>query len=253
MLRGPASQGDGQGRMRRAREPRYILNWAVQQMPEPRRARSTRATAPPRRARGRLKDLGKHQAILDAATAIFLARGFAGASMDAVAEAAGVSKATVYAHFADKDDLFQAMIRARCEAYNRPQRFEAYARLAPREALVEMGRNFLALLCDPEVLRLYRVISAEAEARPKVAELFYAAGPERAIELFTDYFRRAIARGHFARSDPAAIADDFLALLKGRLHFRATLSLRPRTRPAEIDVHVERVVEVLLRAYAPRR
>jgi TetR/AcrR family transcriptional repressor of mexJK operon len=221
-------------------------------MPEPRRARSTRATAPPLRARGRLKDLGKHRAILDAATAIFLARGFAGASMDAVAEAAGVSKVTVYAHFANKDYLFQAMIRARCEAYNRPQRFEAYARLAPREALVEMGRNFLALLLDPEVLSLYRVISAEAAARPKVSQLFYAAGPERATELFTDYFRRAIARGHFARGDPAAIADDFLALLKGRLHFRATLSLRPRARPAEIDAHIEHVVGVLLRAYAPR-
>jgi TetR/AcrR family transcriptional repressor of mexJK operon len=97
------------------------------------------------------------------------------------------------------------------------------------------------------------VISAEAEARPKVAQLFYAAGPERATELFTDYFRRAIARGQFARSDPAAIADDFLALLKGRLHFRATLSLRRRARPAEIAAHVEHVVGVLLRAYAPRR
>jgi TetR/AcrR family transcriptional repressor of mexJK operon len=221
-------------------------------MPQPRRARSSPPSAAPRRGRGRPKDLGKRQAILDAATAIFLARGFAGASMDAVAEAAGVSKITVYAHFADKENLFSAMIRARCEAYNRPERFEAYADLAPREALVEMGRNFLALLLDPEVLRLYRVISAEATSRPKVAQLFYAAGPERAIELFTDYFRRAIARGHFARSDPAVIADDFLALLKGRLHFRATLNLRPRARPAEVEAHVEHVVDVLLRAYARR-
>jgi TetR/AcrR family transcriptional repressor of mexJK operon len=222
-------------------------------MPVSRTSRATPSAAAPRRGRGRPKDLGKRQAILDAATAIFLARGFAGASMDAVAEAAGVSKVTVYAHFADKDDLFSAMIRARCEAYNRPERFEVYADLAPREALVEMGRNFLALLLDPEVLGLYRVISAEAGSRPKVAELFYAAGPERAIELFTDYFRRAIARGHFARSDPAEIADDFLALLKGRLHFRATLNLGPRPRRAQIDAHVEHAVDVTLRAHGHER
>lgn len=222
-------------------------------MPTSRRARSTQTAAAPRCTRGRPKDLGKRQAILDAATEIFLARGFAGASMDAVAEAAGVSKVTVYAHFADKDDLFSAMIRARCEAYNRPERFAVYGDLAPRAALVEMGRSFLALLLDPEVLRLYRVISAEAASRPKVAELFYAAGPERAIELFTDYFRRAIARGHFAKADPEAIADDFLALLKGKLHFRATLNLGPRPRRAQIDAHVEHAVDVTLRAHGSRR
>jgi TetR/AcrR family transcriptional repressor of mexJK operon len=200
------------------------------------------------RPRGRPKDLGKRQSILDAATRIFLARGFAGTSMEAVADAAGVSKITIYAHFSDKDTLFSAMIRARCESYNRPERFAVYADLPPREALTEMGRNFLALLLDPEVVRLYRVIQAEAGTRPKVAELFFEAGPERAIELFTDYFRRARARGHFALDDPERVADDFLSLLKGRLHLRATLNLRPRPQRMEVAAHVDRVVDLLLRA-----
>jgi TetR/AcrR family transcriptional repressor of mexJK operon len=225
----------------------------VQQMGTPRAVRRTRDHSPPRRARGRPKDLGKRQAILDAAAQLFLAHGFAGASMDAVADAAGVSKVTVYAHFADKENLFSAMVRARCEAYNRPERFAEYVDLPPRQALAEMGRNFLALLLDPEVLQLYRVISAEATRRPKVAVLFYAAGPERAIELFTDYFRRAAARGHFAVDDPEKVADDFLALLKGRLHLRATLSLPSRPRRREIDAHVARAVDVILRAWAARR
>jgi TetR/AcrR family transcriptional repressor of mexJK operon len=202
-----------------------------------------------RRPRGRPKDLGKRDAILAAATARFLEHGFAGTSMEAVAELAGVSKITVYAHFADKQNLFQSMIRDRCEAYNRPERFEGYLDLPPREALVEMGRNFLALLLDPEVLALYRVIGAEATQRPEVAELFHAAGPERARELFSDFFRRAAARGHFTREDPGRITDDFMSLLKGRLHFRAQLNLGPRPRRAEIDAHVEHVVALLLRAY----
>jgi TetR/AcrR family transcriptional repressor of mexJK operon len=172
--------------------------------------------------------------------------------MEAVAELAGVSKITVYAHFAAKENLFQAIVRARCESYNRPERFAAYADLPPREALVEMGRNFLALLLDPEVVRLYRVISAEAASRPEVAALFYEAGPERAIELFTDYFRRAAARGHFALDDPGRVADDFLSLLKGKHHFRATLNLGVPAR-AEITAHVERCVEVILRAFGRSR
>lgn len=212
--------------------------------------RPRRATTTSRR--GRPPDLGKRQAILDAATRIFLARGFAGASMDAVAEEAGVSKITVYAHFLDKETLFSTMIRARCESYNRPERFAEYVSLPPRSALTEMGRNFLALLLDPEVVQLYRVIIGEAEARPQVSELFYEAGPERAIALFTDYFRRATERGHFEIDDPAQAADDFLALLKGKLHFRATLGLRPRARRAEIEAHVARCVRIVMRAFGTR-
>lgn len=173
--------------------------------------------------------------------------------MAAVAAEAGVSKITVYSHFANKDTLFSAMIRARCEAYNRPERFEAYGDLSPRRALTEMGRNFLALLLDPEVLGLYRVISAEAVLHPKVSELFYAAGPERASALFADYFRRAAARGSFTLDDAGQVADEFLSLLKGRHHFRATLSLGPPARAGEIDEQVARAVRVILRAYGPRR
>jgi TetR/AcrR family transcriptional repressor of mexJK operon len=202
-----------------------------------------------RPARGRPRDPAKTDAILAAATKLFLERGFSGASIEGVAELAGVSKITVYARFADKEILFQSMIRARCEAYNQPERFAVYQDLPPREALVEMGRNFLALLLDPEVLRLYRLISAEATQRPEVAELFFTAGPERTQELFRDYFRRAAARGVLAIDDPDRTTDDFLSLLRGKLHFRAQLNLRPRPRRSQIDAHVERVVELVLRLY----
>ncbi len=222
-------------------------------MTAPRPTRPRRTERAPRRGRGRPKDLGKRQAILAAASRLFLAHGFAETSMDAVAAAAGVSKITVYAHFASKESLFQAIVRARCETYNRPARFAAYVDLPPRRALAEIGRNFLALLLHPEVLRLYRVIGAEAARRPKVARLFHEAGPERGLELVADYFRRAAARGHFTLDDPERAADEFLALLKGRLHFRATLNLRPRPSREQIEAHVQRSVAMILRAYTPAR
>ena len=56
----------------------------------------------------------KPQQILDAARALFLKDGFSATSMDAVAKAAGVSKATVYAHYKSKEELFAAMIGAEC-------------------------------------------------------------------------------------------------------------------------------------------
>ena len=55
----------------------------------------------------------KRQAILDAAKRVFLANGYTGASMDAIAEAAPVSKPTLYSHFHSKPELFAD--REQCE------------------------------------------------------------------------------------------------------------------------------------------
>ena len=63
---------------------------------------------------GRPKDPGKREAILAAARTMFLEQGYNGASMDAIATAAGVSKLTVYSHFGDKESLFNAAVHATC-------------------------------------------------------------------------------------------------------------------------------------------
>jgi TetR/AcrR family transcriptional regulator, mexJK operon transcriptional repressor len=199
--------------------------------------------------RGRPPDPRKHRAIARAATRLFLERGFAGTSMDAVARAAGVSKLTVYAHFGDKDALFQAIVRERCERYNRPESFERYLALPPRDALSRIGHNFLALLLDPEVLRLHRVMVGEAGRRPKMAELFFEAGPERLAALVADFLRRSAELGRLELEDPRLAADQLHALFTGMPHFRASLNVAPKQTRAETARHVERCVDLFLRAY----
>src|SRR5271157_6368560 len=56
----------------------------------------------------------KHQLVLDAAATLFMAHGYGAISMDAIARAAGVSKATLYAHFSSKDLLFATIVREAC-------------------------------------------------------------------------------------------------------------------------------------------
>src|SRR5512135_1647540 len=64
----------------------------------------------PQRLAGRIEPGGKAEAILAAAERAFLARGFGAVTMDAIAHEAGVSKATVYAHFTGKEALFGAVV-----------------------------------------------------------------------------------------------------------------------------------------------
>ena len=60
-------------------------------------------------------DSPKRQAVIEAAGELFIAQGYGAVSMDAIARAAGVSKATLYAHFASKDKLFATIINEACQ------------------------------------------------------------------------------------------------------------------------------------------
>ena len=89
---------------------------------------------------------GKAESVLAAAKRAFLAAGFGAVSMDTIAREAGVSKATVYAHFGSKEDLFGAVIERECEQY-----FSRFSvdELDPRDvraSLTVLGRRFLELV-----------------------------------------------------------------------------------------------------------
>ena len=84
---------------------------------------------------GRPKDSAKREDIVVAATRLFMEKGYELTSMEAVAGEANVSKLTIYSHFADKNQLFRAIIQYRCEKIGMPDSFLAEASLTPEEAL----------------------------------------------------------------------------------------------------------------------
>src|SRR5215217_4650027 len=119
----------------------------------------------------------KPRAILDAAGKLFLAQGFAAVSMDAVAREAGVSKATLYAHFPGKDALFAAMVAERCDRMASEASALAGHGGGTEAALRRLCRTVLGFLVAPSTIAIHRIVQAEAVRAPGLAEAFYAAGP----------------------------------------------------------------------------
>src|ERR1700752_5044903 len=97
-------------------------------------------------ARPEAPESGKAGKILDAARRVFMADGYGAASMDAIAKVAGVSKATVYAHFAGKDRLFAAIAAEQCRGHSAIPALEDVERSTPEQALRALGRNFADLV-----------------------------------------------------------------------------------------------------------
>ena len=199
---------------------------------------------------GRPKALDKRHNILCAAGDCFLQRGYLGTSMDAVAQSAGVSKQTVYSHFAGKEALFEAVIGHKVASYgfSRPDLSGAPSL---RTGLAEIGARFLQLLFDPEVIAMHRLVIAECTRDPALARMFWAQGPQRSIDAVAGFLAPYLADGGLAGGSADELASQFLFMLGGELKLQLIMNLRetPIAPQAQQD-HVRRAVDQFLRLCA---
>jgi TetR/AcrR family transcriptional regulator, mexJK operon transcriptional repressor len=191
----------------------------------------------------------KAESILAAAKRTFLAAGFGAVSMDAIAREAGVSKATVYAYFAGKEELFGAVIERECERYF--ARFSA-GELDPgdvRASLRVLGRRFLELLLSPDGIALHRIILGEVTRFPGLGEVFWRAGPERQRVQIEAFLKSAAASGTLDLADTRLAAEQFVSLVRGDVQLRHLLRLEASADQRAIGVAVEGAVATFMRAF----
>jgi TetR/AcrR family transcriptional repressor of mexJK operon len=201
---------------------------------------------------GRPKDMEKRASILEAAMALFPSRGYDGTSVEAIAQSAGVSKLTVYSHFADKEALFGAAVTECCAQMLPHRLFEPEAGSPVRDSLQGIGRAFLDLMMDERAIALHRVMISQAGQDRRLAEIFFSAGPRAALQEMESFLQAANAEGSLQVESPAQSAEHFFSMLKGVRHMRVLVGLSAPPPPAERDAHVSEIVQFFLRAYAPR-
>ena len=138
------------------------------------------------------KSREKTEAILKGAMEEFLAHGYAATSMDRVAKAAGVSKATVYSHFGDKEGLFNALIQALAK-----EKFQTMMGLQESQSLEKDPKLFLQQLAtqmlkngteDRTFQNFIRIIIGESGRFPELAKAYVNNLAKPAIEILTQYF-----------------------------------------------------------------
>jgi len=205
-----------------------------------------------RSARNEASAASKAESILAAAKRMFLESGFGAVSMDAIARAAGVSKATVYAHFAGKEELFGAVIARECERYL--SEFST-GELDPgnaRMSLAMLGRRFLELLLSPDALALHRIILGEVGRFPALGEVFWRAGPERNLGQIEAFLTAAARAGSLEITDARLAAEQFAALVRGEVQLRHLLRLEQNADGPGVATLVDAAVDTFLRAFGRR-
>src|SRR3546814_2104238 len=96
--------------------------------------------------------------VLRAARNVFLTHGFSAATTDMIQREAGVSKSTVYAHYANKEALFTAVIEADCAAFTNTVQGIKFRPGKLRETLTLLARAYLNIVLSPGGLAIFRAI-----------------------------------------------------------------------------------------------
>ena len=207
-----------------------------------------------------VRTLVKRDAITEAAIRLFLTNGYRATSMDEVAAAAGVSKVTLYKQFGDKESLFTTIVRsvtARAETITAEieRRFAAIAagdgerELGP--ALVALAGAYAAGVVAPEVVRLRRLVIAEAEHFPDLAAAYYDCAAKRALRALAVGIARLAELGLLRPAVPQRAAGQFAYVVLGPLIDRAMFLPDGRITRTEIAAQAEAGVAVFLAAYGP--
>jgi len=157
----------------------------------------------------------KAKAILEGAMREFLAHGYAATSMDRVAAAAGVSKATVYSHFKDKEGLFNALIQRL--VYERfgtifGSLLDSHsAQAEPRVVLRRLATNMLdSVTTDGQLQAFMRLIVGESGRFPELANAYVRNLVKPVIDSLTHYLA---SQPQLKLSDPEAIVRIFIGSL----------------------------------------
>jgi AcrR family transcriptional regulator len=192
-------------------------------------------------------------ALIQAATGIFLKEGYGLASIDKIATAAGVSTRTIYERFKNKADLMAAVIgRLVDRDLGVLGEGAELDRLEPSEALKLIGRITMDRLLDPESGALFRIVAAEAQRFPELTAKMRSSGKARLEGALTAYLRRQAESGALALGDAQCAAVLFLQMIVAPVQECLLFESPGAVASLDRDGHVERVVHLFLYGAAPR-
>lgn len=191
----------------------------------------------------------KFDQVLEGAREVFMRDGFEGASVDEIARAAGVSKATLYSYFPDKRLLFSEVARVECNR-QAEEALEVLGTGAPiEEVLREAATRIVRFFLSDFGQQVFRICVAESYRFPELGRRFYESGPALVRDRMSTVLTPYVKRGELEIDDMDLAANQFGELCKSDLFVRSLCGVCGEVTQADIDRVVTGAVEMFLARY----
>jgi AcrR family transcriptional regulator len=196
----------------------------------------------------------KREAILDAATKVFLAHGYEGASMDLVAKEAGAARRTLYNQFASKEILFSCAVERIWRDFPVVEiTSDSTALRDPRQGLMRLGQAVADFWAPPVAVAFIRMVISEGSRFPDLAKNFFDAGKAPAMRAVVGYLRALDSQGMLNIADPDLAARQFLGLVNEPLLWLRVVGIGEVPPKSERERVVADAVSMFLTYYRPKK
>lgn len=202
-------------------------------------------TALPKRQQNRID---RERRILAAGRKVFSETGYSGATMDAVAVEAGLSKPTLYQYFESKEALFEAMMLIErdhmLDAFHHPSSLGMVAEL------LEFSWAYADTVMRPDMLALARLIIGEVQRFPEIGHAYQASGPDRLLRGIMEYLHEQKQAGRLAFDDTELTAQDLWGLILSAPRTQALYMPDNPPSYSEVARSIHNGLRVFLKAYS---
>lgn len=191
--------------------------------------------------------------LLDAAGEVFLEQGYARTSMDAIAKATGSTRKTIYARYANKAEIFAAVVVRLLDAnISIPSLEPVVSTTDPRARLLKLAYASIDFVSEPQMARINRLFFAEGHQTPELAGLL-AALYDRQINNVQGVLEELKAEGHLPKlPDPRLAAIMFIESVSSNPRLRAVFGPATALPRKRVVLYTEMAVDVLLAGWGYR-
>lgn len=199
------------------------------------------------------EDPAKREQILDGAWNVFRKLGFDAASMNDITREAGVSKGTIYVYFANKEDLFAALIDRHRTRFAEAMRDVLAGEQEVEEGLKKFGFTFSRQMTCSEVIPAMRSVIGVIDRMPSLAKRFFASSPVNIKSVLQDFIEHHVKLGNLQVDDVELAARQYIELSSGPF-FKLRLfgEINGDVPQQELDRVVNSAVRVFMSAYGTK-
>ncbi|OUS19972.1 TetR/AcrR family transcriptional regulator [Litorivita pollutaquae] len=191
----------------------------------------------------------KFDQVVEGARQVFMSDGFDGASVDDIAKAAGVSKATLYAYFPDKKLLFLEVAKTECKRQAEACFDVLQEGATLRDVLLSGAQHMIRFFISDFAQGVFRLCVAESERFPEFGRDFYTSGPMMARNRLLEAFRAANDSGAMQIDDLQLASDQFVELCKTDIWPRLIFGISREFSEEEIARVATGAVDVIFARY----
>lgn len=186
--------------------------------------------------------------IIQVARSVFYEVGYAGASMSMISARLGGSKATLYAYFNSKEELFEAIIREQCVGM--AELFEAHTGSDDlRQSLTSMGRAVMVAVMSNQTIRTIQLVIEESHRNPHLAQMFHNVMQSQGQSGMTGLLQAAHDKGQIHAPNIDEATSVLKTLMFSDRHFKRIMNILPEPSEEQLFRQIDLAVDVFMTYY----